>query len=364
MNFDSSILQVPIEDIIPNRFQPRSVFDSSSLEELTTSIKQYGIIQPLVLRKVDDKYEIVAGERRFRAAKLAGLISVPAVISHINDKQSAEVAIAENVQRSKLTDLEEAKSYKALLDQGFMTKDVLAKKMGITLIALENKLKLLTLDDSVQQAVLDNKISDRHARALLIVPDHEHQRIWLEKIINNRLTVKELNDELRKEYSNSMNSEINNMINNAKDIPIENKFVNNPIPQGLGTINLGESRPQGKFFNSLEDEAANMQMTEAVNPFFNPSSSLSSPANFFYSDSPSPNLNAEVPKNDPLPPTNNDIEELDVEPLPMANISNKDFSRAKIRIQDAISLLETNNFNVSSHLEENNNELVYTIKIN
>lgn len=374
MNFDSSILQVPIEDIIPNRFQPRSVFDSSSLEELTNSIKQYGIIQPLVLRKVDDKYEIVSGERRYRAAKLAGLISVPAVISHLNDKQSAEVAIAENVHRSELSDIEEAKSYKALLDQGFMTKEILAKKMGITQIALDNKLKLLTLDETVQQAVLDHKISDRHARALLVVPDHNQQRMWLEKIINNRLNVKELNDELRKEYNNSMNSEINNMINNAKDIPIENNMVNNPFPQGIGTINLGESRPQGKFFNSLEDEAANMQMTEAVNPFFNSSHVVSAPTNFFNVDS-SSNMTPEPNNAMPNMSAFEEIDQLDVAPVPISapasdpisnisSVSSKDFSRAKIRIEDAISLLQTNDFNVTSRLEENNNELVYTIKIN
>ncbi len=397
MNFDSSILQVPIEDIIPNRFQPRSVFDSSSLDELTNSIKQYGIIQPLVLRKVDDKYEIVSGERRYRAAKLAGLISVPAVISHLNDKQSAEVAIAENVHRSELSDIEEAKSYKALLDQGFMTKEILAKKMGITQIALDNKLKLLTLDETVQQAVLDHKISDRHARALLIVPDHNQQRVWLEKIINNRLNVKDLNDELRKEYNNSMNSEINNMINNAKDIPIENNIENNPFPQGIGTINLGESRPQGKFFNSLEDEAANMQMTEAVNPFFNPSPIVSTPTSFFTEATPSnmtpeptsviPNISApeEIDQLDvapisttsspitPIPTTSSTIDPISasssaIDSIPnissVSNLSNKDFSRAKIRIEDAISLLQTNDFNVTSRLEENNNELVYTIKIN
>ena len=156
---EEQILQVPIEDILPNRFQPRLAFDDASLQDLAASIKQHGIIQPLILRRKNDKYEIIAGERRYKAARMAGLVSVPAIISNLSDAASAEVAIVENVQRKDLTAIEEAKSYQAILDKGYMTQEELAKRMGLSQSAISNKLRLLTLDESVQNAVLKNQIS-------------------------------------------------------------------------------------------------------------------------------------------------------------------------------------------------------------
>ena len=171
MNIESGILQIPIEDIIPNRFQPRLNFDEKSLQELADSIKEHGIIQPLVLRKLGDKYEIIAGERRYKAAQIAGLTTVPAVINNVDDNEAAERAIVENVQRSDLTAIEEARSYKNLLDKGYLTQEQLAKKMGLSQPAVANKLRLLNLDEEVQQALLDEQISERHARTLLSIKD-------------------------------------------------------------------------------------------------------------------------------------------------------------------------------------------------
>ena len=168
MNFDANVLNVAVEDIIPNRFQPRLVFDDASLKDLAESIKAHGIIQPLVLRRLGEKYEIIAGERRYRAAMLAGLSSVPAVIAKIDDKSAQEVAISENVQRKELNPIEEAKSYQALLNEGFMSKDVFAKKLGIPVSVLEAKLKLLYMPQEVQDALLAGKISERHAYVSLI----------------------------------------------------------------------------------------------------------------------------------------------------------------------------------------------------
>jgi len=198
MNLDQTVVQVHIEDIIPNRFQPRLNFDEKALQELAESIKEHGIIQPLVLRKLGDKYEIIAGERRYKAATMAGLSTVPAVISNIDDNRAAEVAIVENVQRKNLTAIEEARSYKNLLDKGYLTQEGLAKKMGLSQPAIANKLRLLNLDDEVQQALLDEKISERHARTLLTIPDKETQKEWLHRIINERLTVRQLDTELKK----------------------------------------------------------------------------------------------------------------------------------------------------------------------
>jgi len=198
MNLEQTVLQVPIEDIIPNRFQPRLNFDEQGLKELADSIKEHGIIQPLVLRKLGDKYEIIAGERRYKAAGIAGLTTVPAVIANIDDNKSAEVALVENVQRRDLTAIEEARSYKNLLDKGYLTQDQLAKRMGLSQPSIANKLRLLNLDEEVQQALLEEKISERHARTLLQIEDKNVQKEWLHRIINERLTVRQLDLELKK----------------------------------------------------------------------------------------------------------------------------------------------------------------------
>lgn len=232
MNLESGVLQVHIEDIIPNRFQPRLTFDEQGLKELSDSIKEHGIIQPLVLRKLGDKYEIIAGERRYKAAQMAGLPTVPAVIANIDDNKSAEVALVENVQRRNLTAIEEARSYKNLLDKGYLTQEQLAKRMGLSQPAIANKLRLLNLDDEVQQALLEEKISERHARTLLTINDKAEQREWLHRIINERLTVRQLDVELKKKKSVIIDDtpiidtpSIEEIKEKAEDInPIKNKM--------------------------------------------------------------------------------------------------------------------------------------------
>lgn len=272
MNFESSVLQVAVEDIIPNRFQPRLVFEDNSLQELSDSIKQHGIIQPLVLRKVGDKYEIIAGERRYKAATMAGLATVPAVISQADDKTSAEAAIVENVQRKDLSAIEEAKSYKALLDQGYMSQEQLARKMGLSQSAISNKLRLLTLPEEIQKNVMENKISERHARSLLKIKDTDEQLSLMNRIIKERLTVRQLDEIIKEAHPNGVqNINIEEVREKSEDIkpteveaPIEEKVETDPFKKGA--INLGQ-RQQNRFFNTLEAEAANMQMTEAINPF-------------------------------------------------------------------------------------------------
>ena len=307
---EKTILQVPVEDIIPNRFQPRLSFDDTSLNDLALSIKQHGIIQPLVLRRKNDKYEIIAGERRFKAAKLAGLASVPAVISNLDDNASAEVAIVENIQRKDLTAIEEAKSFQALLDKGYMTQDELARKMGLSQSAISNKLRLLTLDESVQEAILSEKISERHARTLLKVPSHEKQKELLNKIINERLTVKQLEDEI-KNMELTPNNEIN--VNPEPIAPKEEMLSDNNKNNNLGSIEdiysnamdikdiIGnEQHPEelqpvekvtpdaffsnpekmpNKFFNFLEDSAANMDTNEKIPTFEIPKQENPNPVN-------------------------------------------------------------------------------------
>lgn len=312
MNLESSVLQVPIEDIIPNRFQPRLTFDDRGLEELASSIKQHGIIQPLVLRRVNDKYEIIAGERRYKAATLAGLTTVPAIISNIDDNQSAEVAIVENVQRRNLTPIEEARSYKNLLDKGYLTQSELAKKMGISQSAIANKLRLLNLDEEVQEALLNNQISERHARSLLVLPNNEEQRKWLKKILAERLTVRQLDDAIKAELNaNTSNDEDDSdiplvrsldieairkeatelpKINAESDIAkklqeIERERMFNPevIP-----VEQATNESKGNFFNFLENEKVNMNMEEM---------DLQTPV----INLDLPKMNENIPKPEPMP---------------------------------------------------------------
>lgn len=152
------IIEIPVEEIIPNRFQPRLTFDVEALNELANSIKEHGIIQPLVVRRIQDKFEIIAGERRYKAATLVGMKKVPCIVMNLNDNESAEVAVIENIQRKEMTSLEEAKSFKKILDKGYLTQDELAKRMGKSQSSIANKLRLLNLDELVQDAILNGKI--------------------------------------------------------------------------------------------------------------------------------------------------------------------------------------------------------------
>lgn len=211
MNREPLIQNVNIDYIIPNRFQPRLTFDEKSLNELASSIKEHGIIQPLVLRRLGDKYEIIAGERRYKAAQLAGLTEVPAIISNIDDNKSAEIALVENVQRRNLNSLEEAKSYKKILDKEGLTQEELAKKIGVSQSTIANKLRLLNLTSEAQDALMNDKISERHARSLLSVTDPEKQKALLNKVISERLTVRQLDDEIKKESNPASESTLNHV---------------------------------------------------------------------------------------------------------------------------------------------------------
>lgn len=267
-NNNREVVEISVEDIIPNRFQPRLTFDPEALNDLASSIKEHGIIQPLVVRRLQDKFEIIAGERRFKAASLIGLKTVPCIIMNLNDNESAEVAIIENIQRKEMTPLEEAKSFKKLLDKGYLTQEELAKRMGKSQSAISNKLRLLNLDEVVQEAILNGKISERHARSLLRVDNKEEQRKILVEIIEKRLTVKQT-DELIKEKFGDANMEEhvdneNNIINNIfKKEPVNNS----PVSESVQNMNLStptiklpvedviESNPQKNIMSNIWEPA-------------------------------------------------------------------------------------------------------------
>ena len=234
------VTYIHLDDIIPNRFQPREVFDERALKELAVSIKEHGVIQPIIVRNVNGKYEIIAGERRYKASALAGLTQIPAIVRNLDDKETAKVALLENLQRKNLNAVEEARTYQKILELDEMTQENLAKTMGKSQSAVANKLRLLSLPEEVQEAVLKEKISERHARALASVPDQEKQKELLKKVIENRMPVRKLEQEIKELYpreeepkkENKAIGEIVNMDNNidipqTEAAPIKNDFVNN-----------------------------------------------------------------------------------------------------------------------------------------
>lgn len=197
MNEERKVVQLNVDDILPNRFQPRIKFNEDAILELSESIKEHGVIQPIVVRQIDDKYEIIAGERRYKASLMAGKQTIPAIITDLNDRDSAEVALIENVQRKDLTPIEEAVSYKKILDMGYLTQEALADKLGKTQSTIANKLRLLNLDEDVQEALLEEQISERHARSLLRLPV-EMQAEVAHKIIQDRMTVRKTDEYIKK----------------------------------------------------------------------------------------------------------------------------------------------------------------------
>lgn len=280
MNREPLIQNVNIDYIIPNRFQPRLTFDEKSLNELASSIKEHGIIQPLVLRRLGDKYEIIAGERRYKAAQLAGLTEVPAIISNIDDNKSAEIALVENVQRRNLNSLEEAKSYKKILDKEGLTQDELAKKIGVSQSTIANKLRLLNLTSEAQDALMNDKISERHARSLLSVTDPEKQKALLNKVISERLTVRQLDDEIKKESNPASESTLNHVpsYDELGDVgtPVEETPVTNESENIFNSSNnrlnfepAKEDKPE--TLNLMADEPVNESKEEKVQEEVQPS---------------------------------------------------------------------------------------------
>ena len=233
MNLEKEIFDISLQDIIPNRFQPREIFNDAELTELSESIKQHGVIQPIIVRKVGDKYEIIAGERRFRASQMAGKTTIPALVRDIDDREAAKIALLENLQRSNLTPIEEAKTYQTILKIDNITQDELANNLGRSQSTIANKLRLLTLNEEVQTALLNSQISERHARSLLGLTN-EQQIELLHKTINEKLTVRQLDEEVMK-TTGKMPDNMNN------DMPLnisEGDIIMNSQISDLGSQNI------------------------------------------------------------------------------------------------------------------------------
>jgi ParB family transcriptional regulator, chromosome partitioning protein len=193
------IKQIALINIVPNRFQPRSVFVDEKIEELSQTIKTHGIIQPIVVREFDDeKFEIIAGERRWRAVTKLGWETIPAIIKNFNDTETASVALIENLQREELSAIEEAVAYAKLLELHGLTQEALAQRLGKGQSTVANKLRLLKLPEPVQEALMEKKITERHARALIPLKDPRKQVEILNVIIEHQLNVKQTEERIAK----------------------------------------------------------------------------------------------------------------------------------------------------------------------
>ncbi len=188
---DKDVTFVKIGKVEPNREQPRKNFDEDALLELSESLKQYGVLQPLLVQDKKDYYEIIAGERRWRAAKLAGLKEVPVIIKNLTEQEIVEISLIENIQRENLNPIEEALAYKRLLNEFNLKQDEVAERVSKSRTAVTNSMRLLKLDERVQQMVIDDLISTGHARALLGITDNEQQYAFAQQIFDEKLSVRE-----------------------------------------------------------------------------------------------------------------------------------------------------------------------------
>lgn len=253
-----------LDDIIPNRFQPRENFDEQALKELAVSIKEHGVIQPIIVRQIGEKYEIIAGERRYKASTMAGLTKIPAIINNLDDKESSKVALIENLQRRDLTPIEEARTYQKILELDALTQEDLARTMGKSQSAVANKLRLLTLPEEVQDALLHEQISERHARSLLNVKSPEQQIELLKKVIGSRMTVRELDQEIKNMGSDQgMNSNFNDNMN------VQNNMMNSNSNIGQNTMinqnNNGFVNPTTVDIDKFKNESVDISMQQPLN---------------------------------------------------------------------------------------------------
>ncbi len=224
---ESGVQMMNINKVEPNREQPRKKFEEDALLELADSIKQYGVIQPLVVQKRNDYYEIIAGERRWRAAKLAKQKEIPVIVKEYTEQEIVEISLIENIQRENLNPIEEAMAYKRLLEEFKLKQDEVAERVSKSRTAVTNSMRLLKLDEKVQQMIIDDMISTGHARALLAIDDKEQQYELANKVFDEKLSVRET-EKLVKE------------IKNPKKVPVkkkvENAFIYNDIENKLKEV--------------------------------------------------------------------------------------------------------------------------------
>lgn len=238
MHMNREISNISVNKIFPNTYQPRRFFNEEALEELSQSIKEHGIIQPITVRKRGESFELVAGERRWRAARMAALDVVPCNIIEITDTESAEIALLENLQREDLNFIEEAEAYFNLINDHKFTQDELAKRMGKKQSTIANKLRILKLSDKVRETCLENKLTERHARALLSLPNEELQLNVVDKIVKNSLNVKATEELINKELLKIAGEELSNKDKKRVKSVFPAKLYVNTIRQVFDKFNI------------------------------------------------------------------------------------------------------------------------------
>lgn len=223
----SGVQVMKINEVEPNRDQPRKNFDEDALLELSDSIKQFGVLQPLLVRKRKDYYEIIAGERRWRAAKLAGVKEVPVIEKEYTDLEILEIGLIENIQRENLNPIEEAIAYKRLLEEFNLKQDEVAERVSKSRTAVTNSMRLLKLSDKVQQMIIDDMISTGHARALLAIDDPELQYTLANKIFDEKLSVRE---------TEKLVKEIKNPKKPKEKKPVANSFIYQDLEEKMKSV--------------------------------------------------------------------------------------------------------------------------------
>ena len=214
------VIMVKIAQVEPSRKQPRKQFDEDALPELAESIKQFGVLQPLLVQKKDDYYEIIAGERRWRASKLAGIKDIPVMVKDFSDQEAVEISLIENIQRENLNPIEEAAAYKRLMEEFHLKQDTIAERVSKSRTAVTNSMRLLKLDERVQQMLIDEMLTTGHARALLAIEDKELQHAAAVKVFDEKLSVRET-EKLVKEILNPHEKEKEKEKDRAQDLVYE-----------------------------------------------------------------------------------------------------------------------------------------------
>ena len=223
---------VKLTKVEPSREQPRKQFDADALQELAESIKQFGVLQPLLVQKKEDYYEIIAGERRWRASKLAGLKEVPVIVKEFTEQEAFEISLIENIQREDLNPIEEAMAYKRLMEEFHLKQDAIAERVSKSRTAVTNSMRLLKLDDRVQQMLIDEMISTGHARALLALESKDAQAEAAVKVFDEKLSVRET-ERLVKELLNPVQKKEEKPKNQAEELVYKN--LEEKIKQIIGS---------------------------------------------------------------------------------------------------------------------------------
>ena len=219
-NPKNKVFMVKLSQVEPNRKQPRKQFDEDALLELAESIKQFGVLQPLLVQKKDDYYEIIAGERRWRASKLAGVKEIPVIVKNFSEQEAVEISLIENIQRENLNPIEEAAAYKRLMEEFHLKQDTIAERVAKSRTAVTNSMRLLKLDERVQQMLIDEMLTTGHARALLSIENKELQYSTAVKVFDEKLSVRET-EKLVKEVLNPAKKEKPQEKDRAQDLIYE-----------------------------------------------------------------------------------------------------------------------------------------------